>query len=119
MKNASWLAAAMLAFAGSALADENHSVVASMSTLITTPMVIEGLANDDSNLYAPGRALNPGDPCPVWKIPLDNPSLIIVGFVPAPSATGSCSPSGLALGPDGQVYVTQTDRIYRFTPSAS
>jgi sugar lactone lactonase YvrE len=116
MKTSSWLAALLLAFAGGAGA-ENHSVVSSMSTLITTPLVIEGLANDDQNLYAPGRAPTAGDPCPVWKVPLDNPSLIVVGFVPAPSATATCSPSGLTLGPDGQIYVTQTDRIYRFTPS--
>jgi len=118
MKTSSWLAALLLASAGAASA-ENHSVVSSMSTLITTPFVIEGLANDDQNLYAPGRATKAGDPCPVWQIPLDNPSLTIVGYVPAPSATGNCSPSGLTLGPDGQIYVTQTDRIYRFMPSAS
>ena len=69
MKTSSWLAALLLAFAGGAGA-ENHSVVSSMSTLITTPFVIEGLANDDQNLYAPGRAPTAGDPCPVWKVPL-------------------------------------------------
>ena len=89
-------------------------------TLITTPFVIEGLTSDDQgNLYTPGRATNPGDPCPVWRIPIENPSLTIVGLVPAPSATTNCSPSGLAFGPDGNLYVTQTDRIYRFTPSAT
>ena len=119
MKNASWLAVLALAAAIPSHADENRVVHATMSTLITTPLVIEGLTNDDSNLYAPGRALNAGDPCPVWKVPLDTPSLTIVGLVPAPSPTTSCSPSGLTFGPDGQLYVTQTDRIYRFTPNAS
>src|SRR6185312_8146413 len=119
MRKTSWLAAFVLASVGAANAD-NHSVTASMSTLITTPLAIEGLTNDnDGNLYAPGRALNAGDPCPVWRVPLDNPTLTVVGLVPAPSATASCSPSGLTFGPDGQLYVTQTDRIYRFTPSAS
>src|SRR5213075_2378597 len=87
---------------------------------ITTPLVIEGLTNDSSgNLYAPGRTPGAGLPCPVWRIPLENPTLTIVGLVPAPSATGQCSPSGLAFGPDGMLYVTETDRIYRFTPNAA
>lgn len=92
----------------------------SMKTLITTPLVIEGLTNDnDGNVYAPGRTPGAGLPCPVWRVNLDSPTLTIVGQVPAPSATGQCSPSGLAFGPDGQLYVTETDRIYRFTPNAT
>ena len=93
---------------------------ATVSTLITTPLVIEGLTNDDNNnLYAPARATTPGAPCPVYRVPVDSPTLTIVGMVPAPSATTNCSPSGLAFGPDGKLYVTQTDRIYRFTPNAT
>ncbi|MBI3715518.1 MAG: SMP-30/gluconolactonase/LRE family protein [Betaproteobacteria bacterium] len=92
----------------------------SFSTLITTPFVAEGLTNDNNgNLYQPGRATAAGAPCPIWQIPVAAPVLTVVGFIPAPTATGNCSPSGLALGPDGQMYVTETDRIYRFTPSAS
>ena len=91
-----------------------------VSTLITTPLVIEGLTNDDqSNLYAPGRTPGAGLPCPVWRVPIENPTLTIVGLIPAPSATGQCSPSGLAFGPDGKLYVTETDRIFRFTPSSA
>ncbi|MGE5615769.1 MAG: SMP-30/gluconolactonase/LRE family protein [Bacillota bacterium] len=104
-----------LAASSAVLADD-----LSFTTLITTPLAIEGLTNDaDGNLYTPGRTPGNGQPCPVWRIPLDNPSLTIVGLVPAPSATTQCSPSGLAFGPDGKLYVTETDRIYRFTPNAS
>lgn len=103
-----------LGFAAPAFAD------ATISTLITTPLAIEGLTSDDNNnLYTTGRTPGAGLPCPVWKIPLTNPTLTIVGLVPAPSSTGQCSPSGLAFGPDGMLYVTETDRIYRFTPNAS
>lgn len=113
-------AALFLSFAlsGAAFADDNNPLHASFSTLIATPLVIEGLTNDDQgNLYTPGRAAA-GDPCPVWRTSIDNPSLAIVGLIPPP-ATGACSPSGLQFGPDGQLYVTQTDRIYRFTPDAA
>ena len=100
------------------LADDTDPYHVTVSTLITTPLGIEGLTSDNhGNLYTPGRATSAGQPCPVWKISIDHPALVIVGQVPAPSATGSCSPSGLAFGPDGQLYVTQTDSIYRFMPN--
>jgi sugar lactone lactonase YvrE len=120
MKGKSCALLLSLALCGAAFADDNNPLHASFSTLITTPLGIEGLTNDDQgNLYTPGRAAKAGDPCPVWRISLDNPSLVLVGNVPAPSATTSCSPSGLQFGPDGQLYVTQTDRIYRYTPNAT
>jgi sugar lactone lactonase YvrE len=115
-----FLSLAFVAGSAATLAIPDGSPQASFSTLITTPLVIEGLTNDDQgNLYAPGRSTTNGDPCPVWRIPIDNPTLTIVGLVPAPSATATCSPSGLAFGPDGNLYVTQTDRIYKFMPSSS
>jgi sugar lactone lactonase YvrE len=114
MRNARSLLLSLLVAGLPAMAD------ITVSTLITTPLVIEGLTNDDNgNLYAPGRTPGAGLPCPVWRIPIENPSLTIVGLVPAPSASGQCSPSGLAFGPDGKLYVTETDRIYRFTPDAA
>jgi sugar lactone lactonase YvrE len=90
------------------------------STLILTPLAIEGLTNDNSgNLYTPGRAPGAGLPCPVWRINIASPSLVLVGNVPAPSATGSCSPSGLAFNRAGKLFVTETDKIYSFTPNNS
>jgi sugar lactone lactonase YvrE len=108
-----------LAIAGVAFADDNNPLHASVSTLITTPLAIEGLTNDDQgNLYAAGRAAAVADPCPVYRTSIDNPSLTIVGQIPA-GGTAACSPSGLQFGPDGMLYVTQTDRIYRLKPDAT
>jgi sugar lactone lactonase YvrE len=125
MKMQTWALCLLSAFAFSAHADSDNeedsaaaSQIATVTTLITTPLVIEGLTNDgQGNLYAPGRALNAADPCPVYRTSIANPTLTTVGLIPA--STPTCSPSGLAFGPDGQLYVTQTDRIYRFTPSAT
>jgi sugar lactone lactonase YvrE len=101
-----------LAAAGGVLA---AGTPAAFSTLITTPLVIEGLTNDAAgNLYAPGRGEATGN-CPVYRVAPDNPVLTIVGIIPA----AGCSPSGLAFGPDGRLYVTQGDRIFSFVPSDS
>ena len=42
-----------------------------------------------------------------------------VGFRATVWARGLDHPTAMAFGPDGQLYVTQTDSIYRFTPSES
>ena len=117
--NARRWAFSLLFFAGAAFADSgDHAGPVTFSTLITTPLGIEGLTSDyHGNLYTPGRSAGAGNPCPVYRVPVDHPSLTIVGYVPAPGPTGQCSPSGLAFGPDGKLYVTQSNGvIYRFTP---
>lgn len=93
---------------------------ASFTTLVTTPLVVEGLTGDNfGNLYTPGRTPGAGVDCPVWRINLASPILEIVGFIPAPSPVGQCSPSGLAFDAAGQLYVTETDKIYRFFPNVA
>ena len=89
------------------------------STLITTNLAIEGLTGDNGgNLYVPGRTPGVDVPCPVWRVNIASPSLVLVGNIPAP-AGGQCSPSGLAFDRTGRLYVTETDKIYRFIPNDS
>ena len=103
----------LLASAG-AWADDGPGLPrdATFSTLITTPLAIEGLTGDDQgHLYTTGRGANP---CPVWRISFASPSRVVVGNVPAP-----CAPSGLTFGPEGDLYITNNnDTIYRLTPNA-
>ena len=91
------------------------------STLVTTPLPIEGMTADDlGNLYMPARAAGAGVPCPVWRVDPNSPSpvLVVVGRIPAPSPTGQCTPLGLAFDRVGKLYVTETDKIYSFYPDA-
>jgi sugar lactone lactonase YvrE len=87
-------------------------------TLITTPLAIEGLSGDGSgNLYTVGRSPGVGVPCPVWRVSVARPGLAVVGFVPAPSSSTQCSPSGLGFNAAGDLFVCDGDRIYFFTPN--
>ena len=92
---------------------------ATFTTLITTPLVIEGLTGDNSgNLYTVERNSGNGVRCRVLKINIATPSLVEVGSIPAPSATTQCSPSGLAFNVAGDIFVSEGDRILFFTPNA-
>src|SRR5262249_26996354 len=85
---------------------------ATFSTLITTPLVIEGLTGDDQgNLYTTGRGATP---CPVWRVSVASPSLVTVGNIPAP-----CSPSGITFDAAGNLFVADNDKVWTFTPDAS
>lgn len=101
--------------------DEHHfSQEATFTTLVKTPRNIEGMTGDNQgNLYVPARALAAGEACPVWRVNANiaNPPLVVVGIVPAP-ATGLCAPLGLAFDHMGMLYVTETDKIFRFRPDA-
>lgn len=93
----------------------------SFSTLVTTPLAVEGLTGDESgNVYTVGRQPGAGMPCPVWRVRTDvaNPTLELVGNIPAP-ASGQCSPSGLTFNELGNLFVAEDDKIYSLTPNAS
>ena len=89
---------------------------ATVTTLITTPRLIEGLTGDNHrNLYtaASGRP-----PCAVWQINIHNPSLTPVGFVVP--AGGNCDLGGIAFNEIGDLFVADAAAatIYTFNPSA-
>lgn len=78
---------------------------ATWTTVFTGTMAgIEGLTGDNrDNLYVAERG-GGTNPCPVWKITAATGTKTQVGFVPGP-----CSPSGLAFGRDGRLYITGGD----------
>jgi len=104
-----------------ALADSGAKAL-TFSTLVTTPLQIEGMTGDNKdNLYVPSRSAGAGKPCPVWRINIHKPVLVVVGFIPAPSDTAQCMPLGLAFdrtGSERKLYVTEGDKIYHFVPDA-
>jgi sugar lactone lactonase YvrE len=74
---------------------------ATWTTIFTATNGIEGLAADGrGNVYVAERGVGSA-PCPVWRIATATRAATQVGFLPGP-----CSPSGIALGPDGRLYVT-------------
>lgn len=117
------LAGTLIGAAGvAARADDDHDSPrfpgnATFTTLVVTPLAIEGLTGDSSgNLYTTGRASAPA-PCPVWKIHTASPALVPVGFVPNPVG---CNPSGIAFDEAGNLYVADgasTGTVWKLTPN--
>lgn len=80
---------------------------ATFTTLVVTPLAIEGLTGDaQGNLYTTGRAASPM-PCPVWKIDASNPTLVQVGAIP--NSPGACNPSGITFDEYGNLYVADAN----------
>jgi sugar lactone lactonase YvrE len=84
---------------------------ASFTTVFKSSLGLEGLTADaEGNLYSTGRGASP---CPVYRVPASGGAAVVVGNVPAP-----CSPSGIAFGPDGRLYISDDDQIVVLAPSA-
>jgi sugar lactone lactonase YvrE len=93
---------------------------ASFTTLIITPLAIEGLTGDAAgNLYTTGRAAT-GTPCPVWRIATSQPTLVQVGSIP--NSSGACNPSGITFDAYGNLYIADANFggvIWKLTANAS
>ena len=115
IKNA--VAVLLSAVVSAAVADDDAPLPrnASFKTLITTDLAIEGLTGDrDGNLYTTGRAT--GTRCPVWRINIANPSLVVVGTLPA-----GCQASGITFDALGNLYVADSagnGTVWKLEPSA-
>ena len=87
---------------------------ATVTTLITTPRLIEGLTGDNqNNLYTGGWGTSP---CPVWQINLHKPSLIPVGFI---QSAENCILLGIAFNEIGDLFLADNVGIvYTLTPNS-
>jgi sugar lactone lactonase YvrE len=82
----------------------------SFTTIFKSPLGLEGLTGDaDGNVYSTGRN---GNPCPVYRVSSEGGGAVVVGNVPAP-----CSPSGITLGPDGRLYISDDDQVLAVAPN--
>ena len=92
---------------------------ATWTTIFTARSGIEGLTADSSgNVYVAERGAGSA-PCPVWRIATGTKAVTQVGTMPGP-----CSPSGIAFGPDGRLYVTggnapANDTIFALRPGTA
>jgi len=88
----------------------------SFTTLVITPLSIEGLTGDRAgNLYTTGREVAP-TPCPVWQIDIAHRTLTTVGFIPNPTG---CGPAGITFDAAGDLYVADgsgTGMVWKVTP---
>jgi len=94
---------------------------ATFTTLVTTPLVIEGLTGDGTYLYAAARQITlPGtptppntNPCPIYRVKLVNPPSVMpvletIGYIPASNNALPCNPAGVAFDSLGRLFIAES-----------
>jgi len=95
---------------------------ATFTTLSLFPWQTEGLTGDKQGyLYTAARNVvdgsNAPQPCPVYRVSLDNPSPVVVGFIPLPAPGVACVASGLALDDTGELFIASSGVVYSLIPN--
>jgi sugar lactone lactonase YvrE len=87
----------------------------SFTTLVVTPLAIEGLTGDSAgNLYTTGRAAAT-TPCPVYRANINAPNtLVVVGTIPNPTG---CGPSGITFDELGNLYIADGSTVWTLKPN--
>jgi hypothetical protein len=94
---------------------------ATFTTLVKTPLVIEGLTGDGTYLYAAARQITlPGtptppnnNPCPIYRVKLVNPPSVTpvletIGYIPASNNALPCNPAGVAFDSLGRLFIAES-----------
>ena len=75
---------------------------ATFTTLVKTPLVIEGLTGGGTYLYAAARQISGSAKCPIYRVKLVNPPSVTpvletIGYIPASNNALPCNPAGVAF----------------------
>jgi hypothetical protein len=90
---------------------------ATFTTLVTTPLVIEGLTGDGTYLYAAARQTSLGAKCPIYRVNISTRVLETIGYIPASNTSTAagqplpCNPAGVAFDSLGRLFIAESQPV--------